>query len=367
MILTKKSFLFLIGLLLSFSTFAGEDDFAVDIENKNLSQLVRSSSPHFWSYMKNHADELNLAGLIESTGLIAGDAHLGNFGIVPVINSRGQQELDFVNIDFDDAGIGPLVLDFIRFEITTEAIGIDIKKRDMEEAYIQGLSGKQRAPPEFIQALLGVGMTEYRRLSEKLVRKNTDGDQLAREGKLETYQGRYSRAEIEKIFPDTKILDVAVKTNERGGSSGGLRLWVLTENSKGVRQIFELKQYQESSLAKYTQQPELESWLKQVYKAFWPGLDQLSYGLVQMSDGTYFWRREKKVSLIDIPYSSPRANKHQMVLELALYDAYYLGLMHSRQSAAKAYLERITADPQDFHQRTQEVVKMYLRLARKAL
>ena len=63
------------------------------------------------------------------------------------------------------------------------------------------------------------------------------------------------------------------------------------------------------------------------------------------SGGGLFWVREKRVSLIDVPYSSKKAKKLDFLDELEIYDANQLGLAHGRQPDAHRYHAAIKADP----------------------
>ncbi len=82
--------------------------------SKDLSQLIRSNTPQYWRYMKRRADLSTLKRYLPFEGVIAGDPHLGNFSILPLKSVGGPRQMRFVDVDFDDAGCGPFVLDFVR-------------------------------------------------------------------------------------------------------------------------------------------------------------------------------------------------------------------------------------------------------------
>ncbi len=128
----------------------------------------------------------------------------------------------------------------------------------------------------------------------------------------------------------------------------------------------ELKQYDEPATAKYQAQPAPQQRLNEIRLAFWPDLDGSDYDLVELRGGGLFWVREKRVSLINVPYSSKEAKKLDFLDELEIYDANQLGLAHGRQSAAHHYRAKIKADPEAFHQASEMVEKAYLDLAKKA-
>ncbi len=94
----------------------------------------------------------------------------------------------------------------------------------------------------------------------------------------------------------------------------------------------ELKQYAKPGTASYQDQPPVKEWLSEIRQAFWPGLTGADYDLVTIAGGGLFWIREKRVSLIDVPYSSEKKHEVDFVMGLAAYDANLLGLAHGSQA-----------------------------------
>lgn len=336
----------------------------VDSAN-NLSQLIRSNAPHYWGYMKSAADLRGLKKYIGFEGVIAGDPHMGNFSVIPVkVGTRRQMR--FLNIDFDDAGRGPLVLDFARLVIAAKATGAEIKKRTLESAYLMGLQGKQVSPPAQVEEILDLNLSDYDGLVDDYIDGKTTGDKFKlKPGKLETYNAGISRQVIAALFPGLTVLDLAMRPRERGGSTG-LRIWVLTKDDQGRRLIKELKQYQTPGVSYYERQLDPAKWIAEVRAVFWPGVDPSSYDLVNIPGAGLFWLRDKRVSLIDVPYSSEKDSKLQFLQELEVYDANILGLAHGSQPAGQQLRRAIEADPDAFHYALEPVVKAYLDVARKA-
>src|SRR5262249_44959292 len=139
----------------------------------------RSNASHYWSYMKSRVSTQHQEGLkpyIGFQGMLAGDPHMGNFAVIPVRANGANRaaELAFLNVDFDDAGEGPFVLDFIRYEVAVKAaFDENIKKRDLEDAYIKGLAGQEIAPPTQVQQLLNMSMQDYQKMAGDYVDKKT--------------------------------------------------------------------------------------------------------------------------------------------------------------------------------------------------
>ena len=58
---------------------SGNDRFVQLSDSRNLSQLIRSNTPHYWSYMKSQADLRGLKSYLSFEGMLAGDPHIGQF------------------------------------------------------------------------------------------------------------------------------------------------------------------------------------------------------------------------------------------------------------------------------------------------
>lgn len=336
-------------------------------ESKDLSQLVRSNTVHYWTTMKNDLDLRGLGPYLGYEGILAGDPHAGNFAALPLRKIGGSRKMRYVNVDFDDAGRGPFVLDFIRFVVATKATDKKVKRRSLEKAYLKGLAGKEIDPPEKVRKLLEMPASEYDAMAAEYLRKRCSATGFVfKQGEIEPYGAKIDRACIERVFPQTRVIDIGLRPEERGGSAGELRIWVLVEAADRRRRIMELKQYEEPATAKYQLQPAPRQRLKKILLVFWPQLDGSDYKLVTVHGAGLFWIREKRVSLIDVPYSSQEAKKLDFLDELEIYDANQLGLSHGRQSGANRYRRAIKADPEAFHKATKPVEKAYLDIAAKA-
>jgi len=348
------------------STEDKHPEFSELSDSKNLSQLIRSNAPEYWGYMKSHADLQVLKPYLEFEGTVAGDPHLGNFGPIPVMTNRRTREMRFVNIDFDDAGRAPFVLDFVRYLAAIKAQCKAMKSGVLQENYGLGLKGKSIPPPGKVEELLTMKVSDYDSHAGKYCEKHCLGQEFKfKAGELDHYQG-ISTAVIGKLFPGEQVLSVAKRVELRGGSSADVRLWVLVGGPHSRQRIMELKQFAAPGTARYQPQPPVKRWLAEVRQAFWPGLAGGDYDLVEIEGGGLFWMREKRVSLIDVPYSSEKKHDVEFVMRLAIYDANLLGQAHGRQAQGAAYYAAIRHDPEAFHLATKEVALAYLESARKA-
>jgi hypothetical protein len=335
-------------------------------ESKNVSQLVRSNAAQYWRYVKA-ADLNSLMWYLPFEGIVAGDPHMGNFGILPLRNVCGERQMKYVNIDFDDAGRAPFVLDFIHLLVTSKAVGADIKFRNLLDAYLRGLAGTQMETPKKLKALLDMPVVEYDGMAARYAEKHASSKGFRfKPSKFEPYHGRIARSNIEALFDTDKVIDIGVRLVDRGGSAGELRIWALVSDKTLLRRIMELKQYAKPATGFYQPQPPIQEWLKEVRGGFWPGLEGSEYGLVRIGGNSWFWLREKRVSLIDVPYSSKKNKRIEFRDQLARYDANQLGLAHGRQAQASAYLAAIETDADAFRLATKHAAVAYLKLARKA-
>jgi hypothetical protein len=244
----------------------------------------------------------------------------------------------------------------------------DVKKHSLQEVYLMGLAGKEMKPPKKVRDLLDISVSDYDDMAAHYTgKKSTEHGFILKEGEIAPYNGKIARSTIEKLFAPEKVMDVAIRPRQRGGSLEELRIWILVEAKKTPRRIMELKQYARPATTKYQAQPPVEQWLKEIRQVFWPGLEGSAYDLINIADGGLFWVREKAVALIDVPYSNEQESKIEYLDDLTIYDANQLGLAHGRQAQAAAYRIVIEKDSETFHDATSSMEKAYIDLAKQAL
>jgi hypothetical protein len=336
-------------------------------DSKNLSQLIRSNTVHYWTAMKHQVDLGGLKPYLGYEGMLAGDPHAGNFALLPLRTLDGSRKMSYVDVDFDDCGRGPFVLDFIRFVIASKANHKEVKRRELEKAYHKGLAGREVDPPKKVRTLLAMRVADYDAMAAEYLRKrSTDKGFIFKSGEIEPYHAKIRRDAIESLFHDDRVIDIGIRPEVRGGSAGELRIWIIVEHQSGERRLMELKQYDEPATAKYQPQPGPQQRLKEIRRAFWPHLDGSDYDLLDISGAGLFWIREKRVALIDLPYSSEDKKHIDFLDELEIYDANQLGLAHGRQRGAGDYRASIDTSLEAFHDATEPVAKAYLAIASKA-
>ena len=343
------------------------DHFQQVADSKNLSQLIRSNTVHYWTAMKHQVDLGGLKSYLRYEGMLAGDPHAGNFAVLSLRKLGGSRKMRYVNVDFDDCGRGPFVLDFIRFVIASKANHREVKRRALEKAYCKGLGGREIDPPKKVRDLLAMPVADYDAMAAQYLQKrSTDKGFIFKPGEIEPYSAKIRRIDIESLFGGDKVIDLGIRPETRGGSAGELRIWVIVERRGGGRRLMELKQYDEPATAKYQAQAGPQQRLREIRGAFWPDLDGSDYELIELRGGGLFWVREKRVALIDLPYSSEDKKQIDFLDELEIYDANQLGLAHGRHRGAADYRASIDASPEAFHDATEPVAKAYLAIATKA-
>lgn len=379
--LFKKTVLVALAASLTYSPAYAVDDLPTNSGDRSVSQLIRSYPLHFWGTMKSTEYQRPLASFLRFEGVVTGDPHFGNFSVIPLMDTRGNETLEFANIDFDDAGVGPFAFDFVRLVTTAKAIEQDLKAdekfanvKDMVMAYIEGLNGRKIATPALIQAELDKGIDSYRKKLDKLVENRLDSknpNKLALvDGEIIPPGKRMDSllAQIPEQFPKMKVLDVVRVLKDRGGSAGSIRFMVLLKDEAGKKRLFELKQWQETGMTSYQPQKPLQAWIQEIFPVMWPGKSDESYKLVRI-DSMYFWRREKKKTLLDVPYKIDRNSDLAYLQNLAPFVANTLGLIHGRQRSAEGLRQalNIPANQEQFRQGVKEVYKKYLDLARATI
>lgn len=327
---------------------------------ETLSQLIRSNATHYWSWVKKPM----LAPYSSVEGIVAGDPHMGNFSVVPVETAGGVRTLRFVDIDLDDAGQGSLALDFTRYVVTVKVVDKDIKIKDLVDAYVAGLNGVKSKAPDRVQEGLDMTMADYDALNDKYVDHKTSHGKFKLGDDLVQYRAKYSMSDIAKLFPHDKVLDVATRPVDRGGSASAVRIWVLTEDAKGTQSINEIKGYEPTAMLKFEPQQAPAALVKKVQAAFWPGLNPSFYDLTTIA-GDLVWVRAKKIALFDVSYKDKSTSDNIFRGKLAIYDANHLGLIHGSQS--KAYAALISKDPDAFREAMKQVAHDYIDYAEKTL
>jgi hypothetical protein len=342
-------------------------------DSQNLSQLIRSNTNHYWGWMKrvletaSEKDKTTIEPYLTWNGMIMGDPHLGNFSVIQLKNKDGKPVVGFKPVDFDDVGYGPFVVDFARFVVATEAISPKIKKGRLTRAYIAGLSsphGKFEKLPKNLKKTLDIGNRHYAKEAEAEVANHVKKEKFElKPGELEAYKGELVEG-INEIFSGKKVLDIAERKVERGGSKEALRIWVLVREESQLK-IYEIKEKLPSGVEAYQDQPTSAALSRNMYKILWPDTRPEEYQVISLN-GQPFWLREKKPSLVDIPYSANTKKEVEFIQNYAELSAFALGQIHGRQNSGQQFLEYILSTKDgafEFKEAIEPFIREYLDFA----
>lgn len=335
-------------------------------DSKNLSQLLRSNAPHFWTWAKQRMNSLNSLErqLVSFSGIIMGDSHLGNMH--PTLDPETGRMI-WKNIDLDDSGVGSFAYDFLHFVLSVKVINKDLKIRDQLDAYKKGLNGENFEPPKSIRKLLDISAKEYEEMrSAYVTRKTETGKIKLKKGEVIKFDSKtagITREDLEKIIKQNlgekiEVLDLALLPKDRGGSAGKRRIWALL-NIEGKQHIFEIKELDHSGLEYFDNQLEIEDNFIQNRNYF--GYKEKDLPIVQF-DNANFIIREKKITLFDVPYDPKTKEDEKFLEDLAAWGSYNLGKWHAGQANSQAYTQAVNANSEVFLDLVKKLRKEYLKI-----
>jgi hypothetical protein len=173
-------------------------------------------------------------------GVILGDPHPENFGFI-----RTAGGTEFVFNDFDDSGRGPVAIDALRY---FTAVRLAYKDKPhlfarVVDAYIDAVQdGKVHAPPSSVKPHWGDLRADNlgKFTSGRRFKLEDDTRLSAPSAKLRS--SVHALVEDDPRFEGARVLDVAIRERDYGGSGGLERIWVLTKRKGEEPRIIELKQ-----------------------------------------------------------------------------------------------------------------------------
>lgn len=337
--------------------------------NHSLSKTLRSNAPFFWNFFKKMNESLNngtikIKGVSQKfinkissfTGIIVGDAHLGNIHLLPHLFKKFKEML-VKNIDLDDGGIGNYIYDFIHLALSIKSISKEVDLDSIIEGYLKGLKGDEIEPPKFIQKFLEMSNKDYEILREEHVNKKVNNDQFIKSDELKDFDNnelklsktnviRQITFALKLSYPkDFEILDLALLPVTSGGSAhtgsgdaislGTTRIWALIK-IEGKNHIFELKpQSNEPAVSQMMDQNYSREMLWEKLREFF-GYINSDLALLELNQQIYYLR-EKKVTLFDVPYTLKSKKDLKRLKELSYWGAYHLGRWHRQNENGKEY------------------------------
>ncbi len=307
---------------------------------RELFMELRQSAPHFWAQQRDWGEGHPLGPWLNFEGLVLGDAHPGNFSIIAGQRGEGGAlEFHFIPYDFDDAGQGPLILDFLRLFSAAQLLGVSAES--LLESYLQGLGAYEFALPASVVTLLQTSLQELETLEKRELERFVRGERFDRSRRaleplsLELYQ------ELASYVPG-EILDSGIFHRSHGGSRGMRRYWLLVRDNDKIKFI-EFKEMAPPALGLLQPQPPHPERLDKILEAYlkpWPlkpaaahqdGLEAFTLPLHQVVEiqGQSFWQRQRGVDLLK---EGVDFRDRQQARWVSLTGAYLLGLRHGQQA-----------------------------------
>jgi hypothetical protein len=313
-LMRKIQFWFLFSMMMFFSKSYAEErcelvfnDFKTPWVWKSADGLLlglRSNVHHFWEWsFKNK--ELLSSELIGFQGWLLGDAHLFNFAEIKL--KGGGYKWSFN--DLDDSGVGPFILDFIRFATTVKASNfITIDSKALYDAYVDGLVGNDYKKPNIVkkvQSLSKNGIIKFqKKFIKQMINLDTETVKTGMKNIVSFDEGPVAMQNFvtknikgfESVLPDgAKITDVTFRTKPSGGSQGLVRIFLSVKVEKEFL-IYEFKPLVRAGLDYYQSQISQKYRINTIMDLLWKDVSPVDYGYVQIGGYDFFMRiRSPKV------------------------------------------------------------------------
>lgn len=315
------------------SAFAGTDDF----------NRVRETAPHFWKWAKSHAGE-HFTRTELAEGLAVGDAHILNFGYT-FINGRYHFALE----DIDDVGTAPLLLDFTRFVVSSEALNSDISTYELLEAYADGLHGKQPSPIQKIKEEFdGRPTWDTEKLEELETLKESSS----------AVRALYSAVEkdLKSALQVSKFDDVRVRIKDSGGSKGQVRFWVSIQEN-GETQVYEFKLLAAPATTAWGRQASPKSRFTNATKVY--RRSSKEFQIVETGKGSFYMRPryDQPEPVEDLVEDYPKSKR---LKNYSLFVAQAMGIMHGQQAGGRVIQRLLDKDFDAVFENIKSFRKAYL-------
>lgn len=304
----------------------------------------RSNAAHFWHWI--HGENFSALNV---EGIVIGDGHIMNFRDIPLENGKRQ----FGLVDIDDAGVGSLLADFMRYHIGNQLSPFKVSNKELWQAYIDGLNNVRYDKPEVIKKAENkvYGLQEHL----AFVDKNTSQKRFNENAELASLAD--ADLSIKELFKHAdpifrnelsgEILDIGYKINDDGGSQGLVRFWYLVKEHK-VMHIYEFKQEPAPAPASYGPQPPRTEAFTQAAALYRPANPSGQQKMLAVKSGHFLMRERQKAELNFDP-SKAKEKTIAQGKEVSLYTANEIGLSQLAQTAAgEALKAELRKDPQAY-------------------
>lgn len=258
-----------------------------------------------------------------------GDAHPENFGALVQNNERSV----FTINDVDDSGPCPVGLDLLRLMVSSHLYDSDIEPQALLNSYLTGLNKGAIKIPSTIKDLLKKSQKnrtsiETSKIIGQLLNWNNETRKVTDEEKTEITKAILSLKPA--IKENAKILDLVARVKIGGGSGGQLRYEALIYNNGHFLHL-ELKEQGSPSIYPIATAaiPDTRTRILQTLSYTQPLTAFNFYNVVKINKMDMLVRPLFSGNLkIKLDRQSGSENK-----DLIKYEAYTLGLIHSRSIA----------------------------------
>lgn len=327
--------------------------FARDLEktwrpgDQDSFMAMRSNAPHFWSWAHEKASR-ELPKSLLTEGWAAGDVHVLNFG---ELSKKSNHQFNLELVDLDDSGRAPLIFDVLRLMVSVKMSPAKIHGREIWEAYVKGLEGKEFNKPDFIQDIESWSDNKLNQYQEDFLNQNIENEKMRltelglKDMKLASVNLKKATQEIRdqllKSDPHQSVVHTGWKVNSTGGSQGMPRIWMLLKDIKNNSfSIREFKQMASPATGNYTSQPDHIHRILQVKKAYWKTNSSHQYSVIKV-DAVYFLSRNRMVHPINEAIKKAIKLEGRDLNELSLYLGFRLGQLHAQQPSGTQLLKSI--------------------------
>jgi uncharacterized protein (DUF2252 family) len=308
---------------------------------KDSFHFLRSFVDYFYLLVKANASTFKIYPSTENvSGWCVGDAHPENFGVVLL---HGSQPLFTMN-DMDDSGPCPVVLDILRLMVSSRLYDANTTLDKMLDAYTQGLRHKRYDMPSAVQDLIRKAKKQGTVPNPKKVNKN----KLVRDDQAAEVNSSL-RAQIERtvmsvvspyLAKDTKIIDM-LATSKVGGGSGGLQRYEVLIQNGGSLLHLELKEQREPAIYPVeTNKPGTAQRIATTLRMDQGPTASVFYQVVQIGS-TSMLLRPRFAGNVGVSLDKGSASDNKDIIR---YEAYTLGMIHSRSLSSPEAWEKMLAD-----------------------
>lgn len=258
-------------------------------------------------------------------GVCFGDAHPENFGFVVVAGRT-----HFVFNDFDDSGVTDVGADALRYFVA-HALMADaaVATAWLLQRYVAVLGGARpaRLPAALVPAPAAVVAKQLGKLAAG------DALVLSKKTKLSPASPE-ERAAVTRGLEGLhlRVLDVAARERDHGGSGGLRRHWALVETRGGRRDVLEVKALTKPATAWGPAHRALKDRLGAIRAALWPGLPVEDHVGLRLGRADYVVRSRVTRAGLDLEKLAPPARRAALAAEVGILAAHHRTLLRADET-----------------------------------